>query len=1180
MGIVNQGMRFVGPAILPKVSHHRNLVDSYTKFFINERVEEKTVLYESRDGQSMTDSPLAIFEYLLQMDKDMAYTHIWSITKNDELEVIKQRYEDRRNVLFVYRNSKDYLKWLAKAEFLINNSTFQSFVTIKENQTYINTWHGTPLKTMGFDIPGNPADAKNVVRNFFMADYLISPNHHTTEMFLKSYRLNENFPGKIIETGYPRIDQTFSKNKDETLKLLFDFGVEIDLSKKILLYTPTCKTGDLAVVTDEVAQIHQEMSLVREKFGDSYNVLIKVHPFLYKKAKKLEALKKYLVPDVLDTNKILGLVDCLVTDYSSIFFDFLVTNKPILFYCWDDDLYSNQRGKYFEYEELPGPVSFNIDELIHNIERLDQYETNFSDNYQLCQNKFTAYEDGHVTKRVVDIIFNQESLPNVSIIESETPKKSLLIYPGGMRSNGITSSFLNLMNGIDYSKYQVVCLLDNIQTPDQIKNISAIPKEVSLLFRFEVSNYTIKEHYQDLNIHLKGVKKGKEFKYPGSIYQREVNRLLGSKRFDIAIDFSGYSLHWSKIILAAKASQYICYLHSDMKLDQERVVNGKKIHKMNLQGIFSVYNRYDKLVSVSEAISQVNREKLNEYAPAEKFVYATNTINIPSILKVPSTEKRTQQPQTEMCVREATVLTDGPIDIATTRPDMLLGTKQQKVIRDKQVMVLGKFNYQDQLYYKISHNNTYLGWVKADVLSISPVSIMSEKTVSSFGKLNTNPGDVFYTAPLGLQNSIPLSSADDLRNVYVEIHKEIITQEGSSVLVKIKGKEVGWLPKNKVKWSSKLNSTRKNSLLIKLIRKLVMMFDSLQRREALKSLKTKPLKKESFKDYFENNSDIELIAFDIPSDTQEGKSIGKKSILYVESLSTNTFGRWYEIVTESGQRVWIKENQLSLTGLSEEVIIREEVVDKEVVSKEDSMIIYPTFEDACEDTGKVVRNVSSYQAVKQVETNLKRVFIELVYNDKKIWVKEEDLASQGTEGIQNASGELIPFPDKSKLNIVTTGRLSQEKNQVQLIEAFATFFTKYPSSHLYIIGSGPEENNLRKQIQTLGLEKNVTLMGQVYYPFYFMKQCDIFALTSLYEGQSIVLLEALTLEMKCLSTDIPACRNVLKDGEYGLITKSNDVLGIVEGLEKIATMKTTDFSKFDPYFYNNQSLEMFYNILN
>ena len=93
-----------------------------------------------------------------------------------------------------------------------------------------------------------------------------------------------------------------------------------------------------------------------------------------------------------------------------------------------------------------------------------------------------------------------------------------------------------------------------------------------------------------------------------------------------------------------------------------------------------------------------------------------------------------------------------------------------------------------------------------------------------------------------------------------------------------------------------------------------------------------------------------------------------------------------------------------------------------------------------------------------------------------------------------------------------------------------------------------------------------------------MKHCDVFALTSLYEGQSMVLLEALTLGMKCLSTDIPACRKVLEDGEYGVLAKSNDAVGVSDALEELIHTKDT-FKTFDAYKYNKLALQMFYDLL-
>lgn len=814
MGIMNKVSRFVGPIVLPKISYQKKIIDTYTHFYLSEEISQNTVLYESRDGKSLTDSPFAIFEYLLKTDQEKKYTHIWVVTENDELKKMQATYKEQLNVLFVIRNSDDYLKWLTKAEYLINNSTFQPFVTIKKEQTYINTWHGTPLKTMGFDIPGNPANAKNVVRNFFMADYLISPNPHTTKMFVDSYRLKDNYSGVIIEDGYPRIDQTLLNQNNVISDLLKEFNVELDPNKKLLLYTPTCKEGSLAVSGDQVAQIDTEMSVIREKFGNEYNVLIKVHPFLYQEAKAYKDIRPFLIPDVMDTNKLLSIVDCLITDYSSIFFDFLVTDKPILFYCWDDDLYGNERGKYLEYDELPGPVSFSLDELVESIEKLSEHKEVYQEKYQLFKETYTPYDDGNVTKRLVEMVFNHQELPEVKVMKPTTSKKRLLIYPGGMRSNGITSSFINLLSSIDFDQYSVTCFLDDIKTDDQITNVSEIPDHVSLLFRFGAPNYTAKEHYQDLIIHLNGVKKNKQEKYPEAIYQREVSRMLGKQTFDAAIDFSGYSLNWGKMVLGAKADRYICFLHSDMKMDQQRVVEGRKPHYINLQGIFSVYDRFDKLVSVSEVINLINQEKLANFADKEKFVFATNTINPDKILG--KTKKNERKP----IIETKRMYRDGEIKdislsckILTSRPDTVFGSTLSKSFSKSNVLVLGEFTHKETTYYKIMQDNIYIGWIAASEIDVFPVKVLVDKQVSYFGKIDTTKDDYIYSGPIGLAESHPLTSAHYLRNLYVELTHEVTTQEATSLEVVVSGEKIGYLTKDKFAFSRRLNWTDRKSVV-------------------------------------------------------------------------------------------------------------------------------------------------------------------------------------------------------------------------------------------------------------------------------------------------------------------------------------------------------------------------------
>ena len=1183
MGIMNKASRFVGPLVLPKISYQKRIIDTYTHFYLSEAVERQTVLYESRDGKSLTDSPFAIFQHLLKTDKKKEYTHYWVVTPGVELKKIQDTYQEHDNVHFILRNSDDYLKWLAKAEYLINNSTFQGFVTIKEEQTYINTWHGTPLKTMGFDIPGNPANAKNVVRNFFMADYLISPNPHTTKMFVDSYRLKNNYPGKIIEAGYPRIDQTFQTTKQEMYQQLNSLGVEIEEDKPIMLYSPTIKEGSLTPGTEQVAKIHAEMSRVREKFDEEFQVLIKVHPFLYQEAKDYPEIVPYLIPDVVDTNQLLAVTDCLITDYSSIFFDFLVTDKPIFFYCWDDDLYDNERGKYLTYDELPGPVAFSVEELIQQLEKLPEMEEKYRESYRKFKQDYVPYDDGKVTEKIVEIIFEQKELPKVKILTATQDKKRLLIYPGGLHSNGITSSFLNLLHDIDQSQYEVICFLDDLKSADQITNAGEIPEFVSLLFRFNPPNFTTKENYQDLMLHMNGVKQPD--KYPNELYEREVRRLLGHPEVDVAIDFIGYSLHWSKMVLGVKASRYVCYLHSDMKLDQQREVNGRKIHQMNLKGIFSVYHRYDKSVSVSEVINKINQEKLSQYASPEKFVYAENTINPDKILgKIP-------EPVVKHSVATTTMNQDGQIKvlnqglpIATARPDTGLGMTQEKIFTEKEIRVLGSFTHEGLTYYKIMAQQLYVGWLEEKYVKLLPVSITTDIMTSYFGKINTVFGDSLYSGPIGLEETELLGSAEWLRNLYVTVEREVQTQVATSIEIKLNDQVVGFLPKNKITYSNQGNWTKGNHppMKVKLVRQVLKSNNRLHKKVIEKNLVPLPKEIKKIASYLAVSTINKRInLYQQPKESQTSVQWDNQVYVYVNLSCVIEEKTWYQVTLTSGETGFILGEETTLEAIKKEVIVSQGPNPRVCGFLKEEVDVYASEKDILADHRIKVRALQEVEAKEKLITSKQREFFLVDWEGRDLWVQATDLEEVASvvQGVWNAEGMLIPFPDKSKTNIVTTGRLSQEKNQITLIKGFKDFQEEIPNSHLYIIGAGPEENNLKMSIKEFGLEEKVTLLGQVYKPFDFMKECDVFALTSLYEGQSIVLLEALTLGMICLSTDIPACRKVLGDGKYGFLTKSNDAKGVAEGLKQVIE-ENEKFSTFNAYVYNEKALEQFYNIIN
>ncbi|MDU3265013.1 MAG: proton-conducting transporter membrane subunit [Staphylococcus sp.] len=179
--------------------------------------------------------------------------------------------------------------------------------------------------------------------------------------------------------------------------------------------------------------------------------------------------------------------------------------------------------------------------------------------------------------------------------------------------------------------------------------------------------------------------------------------------------------------------------------------------------------------------------------------------------------------------------------------------------------------------------------------------------------------------------------------------------------------------------------------------------------------------------------------------------------------------------------------------------------------------------------------------------------------------------------INNGDISSVPFKEDD-FKIVTAGRLSPEKGFDLLIDAFSKVHVSHPHTKLYIMGEGPIRVQLEQQIKRLKLEKHVFLLGQRKNPYYIMKQADVFCLTSHYEGQSMVLLEALTLKVNIIASDIIANRYVLGNGKYGTLV-SHDVDDITVALEQCIQKQPSQYEVFNAQEYNQLALKEFYKLL-
>ncbi|MED3792890.1 CDP-glycerol glycerophosphotransferase family protein [Niallia alba] len=1179
-----------------KKGNHRR-VNRYAKYYDSLNIKKNTIIYESRDGNSMTDSPYAMFKYMLNHPDFKDYQHIWSIADFDALSSIIRDYEGMPNVKFVKRNSKEYLKCLASCEYLINNSTFQSFFIPKKEQIYINTWHGTPLKSMGFDIPGNPSHSQNVLRNFLSTQYILSPNEHTTRVFTDSYKLKGLYKGEIIEEGYPRIDATINMDPDKYNKYLRSLGLQLEDNKENILYAPTWKGSNVSKVNNDVLQINADLNYLDQIVGDKFNILVKVHPYLYKEASKNVELSTKLIPDFVDTNELLSTVDLLVTDYSSIFFDFLVTDRPILFYMWDSDAYSEERGQYLSNDELPGPILLNIRELAEAISNIKSLQNSYKKNYEAMKQKFVNHDDGKVTERVIQYIFKNQNQLNV-IKDLDAKKQKILIYPGGMRDNGITSSFINLMNNIDYDKFDVSCFTGTPHTKEVLNNISKVNKNVRFLFKPGLPVYKIFEIYEDKFVHNRGATGflGKRL-FPFKAYIREHERLFGRSKFDYIIDFSGYSLYWAKYLIVADAKKKICYMHNDLLSESKKVINKKRPHLINLRGLFSIYNRFDKLVSVSKGTMELNRKNLAKYADYDKFDYILNSINPDKILQVETKEEieKGNDLITAPFKSRAIIRKFDKFPVWNTLPNQK-NAKQfnlDKEYNQAEVLITRVAKVDGYIYYKFSYNNQMVGWIKGRALKILPDSIIKEEDIDKIGMVVRTKGNHIWSMPYKFKDMKKVSTSNDYKNIIVSIDKEVTTQHGIYCRISINTVVIGWIDISALKMMDEYTFTDSMSKLKRIViskqRQRLIRKNYKRHQKFIEHIEDRTLEERNIShemyariSYVDNHIIWTKAYPNVDAKIVANAAEYQGEIARIRTIRKTRKGTYYEFYINENKIGWLNFRAFEVIKDQPSIIKESDVrkIAELILGNKDYIWTEPYGLPGAKKVSKDVEEINGkmVEVIKEVTTQ-KGMYCYLILNGNALgWVNSRSLKVKEELGIQ-VGDMFIPEPQEDNINFVNMGRLSPEKGQDNLIHAFAIFHSKHRNSKLYILGKGVLYEQLSELIAELGLKDSVHLMGQMENPFSFIKKCDCFVLSSHYEGQPMVLLEAMTLEMKIVATDIVANRAVLEDGKYGLLVK-NSISGLVEGMEKITNEKDSYVpQKFNYIKYNQEAMNSFYKCL-
>jgi CDP-glycerol glycerophosphotransferase len=358
-----------------------------------------SVFFVSWKGKQCGDNPLGIAEELRRRGDDRE--HLWAVT--DRSVPVPE------GGTAVLRGTEEYYEALARSKYLVSNDDMQAPFRKRNGQVYLQTWHGTPLKRIGFDI-SNPqfisgtAYFDHLARDVAQWDLLLSQNPFSTPVMRRAFR----YDGEICEYGYPRNDLL---RRGDTAELAARVRERLGLpaGKRVVLYAPTWRDNQV-YANGRRYRFDMRLDLERawRELGQDHVFLIRGH---HQMADDVPAGMRdgfaFNVTSYPDITELFGVADVLLTDYSSAMFDYAVTGKPIVFFTYDLAEYrDNLRGFYFDFEaEAPGPLLATSAEVIAAVRDIDAVTASYRDAYQQFAARFCPLDDGKASARVCDRLF-------------------------------------------------------------------------------------------------------------------------------------------------------------------------------------------------------------------------------------------------------------------------------------------------------------------------------------------------------------------------------------------------------------------------------------------------------------------------------------------------------------------------------------------------------------------------------------------------------------------------------------------------------------------------------------------------------------------------------------------------------------------------------------------------------
>ncbi len=352
------------------------------------RINSKRIVFESMAGEKYSCNPRYLYEFIDENHPE--YECIWSM--KDEHTPING------NAKRVRTGSMKYYYYLATSKYLIDNIAFSPDYIKRKGQKVIQTMHGTPLKTLGLDAPGyylTEESRNNALRRWSYWDYLTVQSEYVSKIVKRCFRYGE----KLLNFGYPRTDILYTKNNKEDIDRIKE-KLGIPLDKKVILYAPTFRV-------EKEFDLKIDLNSFKKSLSDDYVFILRLHhlssgykhpkneDFVYDLSKYESSEELYLISDIL------------ITDYSSVMFDYAILDRPILLFTYDLDIYRDElRGFYTDIvENRPGPILYTSKEVENAIINIDEVEEETKHLRRKFSEEFNQFENANSSEQIFNTVF-------------------------------------------------------------------------------------------------------------------------------------------------------------------------------------------------------------------------------------------------------------------------------------------------------------------------------------------------------------------------------------------------------------------------------------------------------------------------------------------------------------------------------------------------------------------------------------------------------------------------------------------------------------------------------------------------------------------------------------------------------------------------------------------------------